>query len=278
MAAKKATKKRGKAARKKAANPKRSPKARTTSGGDRGKSAKAPAKAKKKASRRGRVSTSKRNRRPKPKHAPKGLRRGTDAYRAWELGEVLVGLGTGKTKGEIVAELGMTPEEWRGRTQRIREDTRPGDALLVWARYAISTRARMAAAERILQTAITPIMDEVIDPETGQVVGRTLAQAPNLNAAVGALRLLAELDRSAVDMALKVGVFRPHDSRGDGGPKGPQLSTGAEHLIAILEAAGLDGGLEAFQTGDLEVASEKITREVVAIRKRPAPPRLTPGG
>lgn len=219
--------------------------------------------------------------RPKPASAPASLRRGTEAYRRWEMGQVLALFAIGLQPMQIRERLDMTPSEYRSRVEQIREDARPGDALMVWARYVASCQRRIVATESVLKLAREGQKEPVYNSE-GQPTGvlRTVL-APNLNAAVGAIRLLAQIDRDQIDLGVKLGLFTPWsggespDTRPGGGAE--VLSSHARYLSEMLEAAGSDGSLESLSESDMEAVAHRLTSEVISFRERPSPPSLVGG-
>jgi len=235
---------------------------------------KAPAKRKRKSRAKPRPN------RKRPRGAPAGLRRGTEAWRKWEAGQILGRWAIGQTKSAIVDELGLTEAEWRHRVSMVRDHAKPGDALLVWARYVASSGRRTAAAETILRQCEQGVYSDVFD-DHGKKTGRRLVSPPNPNGAIGALRVLTQIDRDLVDMGLRLGLFKPWQQGNDAGEDrgaAAELSRHAQVLEEIVKHSGEGIDLGTLSESGMVVVAARLEAEFLAYKGRPKPPSLEAGG
>jgi hypothetical protein len=160
----------------------------------------------------------------------------------------------GMAKAQIVTLLGMTPREWRNRVAAIRTETKPGDALMAWARFIGACRERMQQFTGLYLDA---------------------RKAGHYASAVGAARSMADLDARILDMAIRLGLIDPAMPESESGQAG--LSPYAKELEGILMWAEPGADLSTMGAEDLEHAIENIRAETRALQHRPRPPSLRPG-
>lgn len=219
--------------------------------------------------------------RPPAESAPKGLLRGTDDYRRWEAAQVLALTAMGLGKPAILERLGMTPAEWEQRRDLIRTEAKPGDALHAWAFFQAACLRRTIDCERVLLQAREGSWEERPNPAGGRPIRTKCVSAPNPNAAIGALRLLHDIDVSVVEQGVKLGVLRPGtgDEPPPGGAAGsaPPPSVHAQFLVNILQQAGAaNPDLSGLSEAGVLAAFERLSSEFAALRQRAAPPSLVP--
>ena len=189
-------------------------------------------------------------------------------------------LSIGATRADVLGRLAMTEDEWDARLQLIREEAKPGDALLFWARFQAATAVRMAALSRALAVARDGAWEEVPGPD-GRPIRKACVVKPNPFAVAALVGKLAELDRAVLEKGLQLGIIRPEL---DGGPAGsaaaapPPLSSHATFIVNILEQAGQRADLAQLTEAQLLHALERTTREFQALVARPRPPLLMPEG
>lgn len=200
--------------------------------------------------------------RPLPPGCPVGLRRGTDDYRRWEAGRVIELGAAGLSRALICAQLGLTRDEYLNRLEWIRANAEPVDGLLAWTHYAARTARLSVLAEETYRKAKA-------DNQTA--------------AAVGALRLMRELDHDLIEVGMEIGVLERVMPRAAGPKEGeaasalPSTSIQNTYVLQILEQASGGADPRLLNESQLSAVLRRIASERGALRAVPDAPSLSPG-